>query len=100
MLLGMPNLSGMHHNLLDTHTTNRTRTPYPVIVSQKFIAYALQIDTPSGSKFFDAARDVTPMPISFDKPPDMRFGSVNEKSDASRLWSLKSFLCDVCSFFC
>jgi len=54
----------------------------------------------SGSKFFDAARHVTPTLISFDKPPDMHFGSVKEMSDASRLQSLKGFLYDVCSFFC
>ena len=29
--------------------------------------------------------------LFFDKPPDMRFGSVKVKSDASRLLSLKSF---------
>ena len=31
------------------------------------------------------------MLLLFDKPPDMPFGSVKEKSDASRLLSLKSF---------
>ena len=40
------------------------------------------------------------MLLLFDKPPDMRFGSVKKMSDASRLLSLKSFLCDVCSFLC
>ena len=40
------------------------------------------------------------MPLLFDKPPDMRIGSVKEKSDASRLQSLKSFLVSiVLSFF-
>ena len=34
----------------------------------------------------------------FDKPPDMRFGWVKAKSDASRLLSLKSFLCDILFF--
>jgi len=34
-----------------------------------------------------------PIRLSFDKPPDMRFGSVKEKSDESRLLSSKSFLC-------
>ena len=36
--------------------------------------------------------------LLFDKPPDMRFGSVKEKSDASRLLSLKSLLCDILLF--
>jgi len=40
------------------------------------------------------------MLLSFDKPPDMRFGSVKERSDPSRLPSLKSFLCVDCSFLC
>ena len=40
------------------------------------------------------------MLLLFDKPPDMRFGLVKKMSDASRLLSLKSFLCDVCSFLC
>ena len=40
------------------------------------------------------------MLLSFDKSPDMCFGSVKEMSDASRLLSLKSFLCEVCSFLC
>jgi len=40
------------------------------------------------------------MLLLFDRPPDMRFGSVKEKSDASRLLSLKSFLCDDCYFLC
>ena len=31
------------------------------------------------------------MLLSFDKPPDMRFGSAKEVSDSSRLLSLKSF---------
>ena len=29
--------------------------------------------------------------LLFNKPPDMRFGSVKERSDVSRLQSLKSF---------
>ena len=40
------------------------------------------------------------MLLLFDKPTDMRFGSVKKISDANRLLSLKSFLCDVCSFLC
>ena len=39
------------------------------------------------------------MLLLFDKPPDMHLGSVKEKSDASRLLSLKSFfLCDILFF--
>jgi len=38
------------------------------------------------------------MLLLFDKPPDMHFGSVKEMSDASRLLSLKSFLCNVLFF--
>ena len=38
------------------------------------------------------------MLLLFDKPPDMHLGSVKEKSDTSRLLSLKSFLCDILFF--
>ena len=38
------------------------------------------------------------MLLLFDKPRDMHLGSVKEKSDASRLLSLKSFLCDILFF--
>ena len=36
--------------------------------------------------------------VLFDKPPDMRFGSVKKKSNASRLQSLESFLCEALFF--
>ena len=38
------------------------------------------------------------MLLLLDKPPDMHLGSVKEKSDASRLLSSKSFLCDILFF--
>ena len=48
------------------------------------------------NEFFHA---VMHAPVSFDKPPDMRLPSVKEESDASRLRSPKSCLCDDCPFF-
>ena len=82
----MLNLSGIHtfHHI--------------IIQTKKSATHALLIDTLSGSKFFDTARHVALTLIPFDKPADMCFGSVKEGSDASRLLSLESFLCDVCSF--
>jgi len=78
-----------------------TQTPYPVIIqTKKFTAFALWIDMLSGSISFDAAPYVTPILILFHKPPDMHLRSVKEESDPSRLRSLKSFLCDDCSFLC
>ena len=38
------------------------------------------------------------MLLLFDKAPDMHLGSVKEKSDASRLLSLKSFLGHILFF--
>ena len=38
------------------------------------------------------------MLLLFNKPPEMHFRSVKEMSDASRLLSLKSFLCDILFF--
>ena len=38
--------------------------------------------------------------LLFDKPPDMRFGSVMAKSDASRLLTLTNYLGVNCSFVC
>lgn len=76
-------------NLSSIHTFHHI-----IIQTKKSATHALLIDTLSGSKFFDTARHVALTLI----PADMCFGSVKEGSDASRLLSLESFLCDVCSF--
>ena len=87
MLLTMLNWSAMR-------LSHRPRThPTPLLYRQRSFWYARRIDTSAGSKFFDAARHVTHMLISFHKPLGVRLRSVKRTRMRVGHGTCRVFLC-------
>jgi len=83
------------HHIEPALNTPATHIPCPAIVqTKKITAYALWVDTPSGSSslmllgMFGIGAAYT---VIVRQTPDMRLRSVKEESDASRLLSQKKF---------